>query len=143
MIPTRITTVHLGVHDVPKLRAFYNALGWTEANPDNKHFAEYKGGGAWLSLFPHALLSGDAKLTDAPPAAGQYRGLSLGLNVERREQVDEALATAKAAGGRIVKEPVDTSWGGRSGYFADPEGNLWEMAWSPRSQFDARGGLIA
>jgi uncharacterized glyoxalase superfamily protein PhnB len=140
MIPTRLNTIHLGVRDVAAMRAFYNALGWTEANPDNKHFAEYRGGGAWLSLFPHELLSGDATITEAPPEG--YRGLSLGLQLEQKEDVDAAIAAAAAAGGRVVKDAVDTPWGGRSGYFADPEGNLWEVAWAPKAQFDDRGGLV-
>jgi uncharacterized glyoxalase superfamily protein PhnB len=139
MMPTRINTIHLGVHDLAVMRGFYNTLGWTEAHPENTHFAEYRGGGAWLSLFPHALLSGDSTLADAP--ADGYRGLSLGIALEEREQVDAVLAAAAAAGGTVVKPAVDTSWGGRSGYFSDPEQNLWEVAWAPNLRFDPRGGL--
>lgn len=139
MMPTRINTLHLGVHDLATMRGFYNTLGWIEAHPENTHFAEYRGGGAWLSLFPHALLTGDAKITDTP--ASGYRGLSLGIAMNEKDQVDEVLAAAEAAGGQIVKAAVDTSWGGRSGYFYDPEQNLWEVAWAPNLKFDDRGGL--
>ena len=68
--------------------------------------------------------------------------MTLALNVEEKAQVDEVIAEVRAAGGRIVKEPIDADWGGRSAYFSDPEGNLWEVAWMPGSSFDERGGLI-
>jgi uncharacterized glyoxalase superfamily protein PhnB len=56
--------------------------------------------------------------------------------------VDEALKTVRGAGGRVLAEPVEREWGGRSGYFADPEGNVWELAWMPGATFDERGALI-
>jgi hypothetical protein len=62
--------------------------------------------------------------------------------VETREGVDQAVEAARSAGATILKEPVDAEWGGRSGYFADPEGNAWEVAWLPGASFDDRGGLI-
>lgn len=68
--------------------------------------------------------------------------MTLALNVEEKGRVDEVVGTVRAAGGRIVKEPIDADWGGRSAYFSDPEGNLWEVAWMPGSSFDERGGLI-
>lgn len=65
-----------------------------------------------------------------PPTEG-VRGFTLAINVDRRELVDETIQAARDAGGRVVKEPVDAEWGGRSAYFTDPEENLWEVAWVP------------
>lgn len=61
---------------------------------------------------------------------------------EREDMTDAAIEAAREAGGRVPAEPVARGWGGRSGYFADPEGNAWEVAWAPGSTFDERGGLI-
>jgi hypothetical protein len=73
---------------------------------------------------------------------GEWSGVTLSVNVEERELVDAALEAARAAGADIVVEPEDAEWGGRSGCFADPEGNRFEVAWMPGSSFDARGALI-
>ena len=105
-------------------------------------FAAFKTGGAVLALFPLDDLARDAN-TAAPPAeSGGFKGVTLALNVEEKAQVDEVIAEVRAAGGRIAKEPIDADWGGRSAYFSDPEGNLWEVAWMPGSSFDERGGLV-
>ena len=68
--------------------------------------------------------------------------MTLGLNVDTTEAVDAAYASAVAAGARAVAEPQGRSWGGRSGYIADPEGNRWEIAWAPGTVFDERGALV-
>lgn len=78
----------------------------------------------------------------APPPAGSFKGVTLACNVERKEQVDEALAAAREAGANVLAEPTDRDWGGRSAYFADPEGNAWEIAWLPGARFDDGGSLI-
>ena len=70
------------------------------------------------------------------------RGVTLAVNVEERGMVDGAMAAAVQAGATVLKEPEDADWGGRSAYFADPEGNVWEVAWMPGSSFDERGALI-
>ncbi len=76
---------------------------------------------------------------DAPSA---FRGVAFAMNVERPELVDAAIEGLRAKGARITKEPEDAEWGGRSAYWADPEGNLWEVAWAPGTSFDARGALV-
>jgi uncharacterized glyoxalase superfamily protein PhnB len=96
--------------------------------------------GAALALYPRDTLAEDAQV-EAGPAA-EYRGVAFAVNVERRDQVDEAIATAQGAGAVVTKAPADAFWGGRSAYFADPEGNLWEVAWAPMYRFDERGSLI-
>ena len=140
MIPARVSLVTLGVRDLASLRAFYRGLGWSEAI-STPTFAAFKTGGALLGLFPLDALARDAN-TEEATGEGGFRGVTLAINVEEKEGVDEVIEVVRAAGGRIVKEPIDADWGGRSGYFSDPEGNLWEVAWMPGSSFDDRGGLI-
>lgn len=140
MIPARISIVTLGVRDLASMRAFYGGLGWEEGI-STEGFAAFKTGGAVLALFPLDELARDANSV-VPPGDGGFRGVTLALNVEEKGRVDEVVGTVRAAGGRIVKEPIDADWGGRSAYFSDPEGNLWEVAWMPGSSFDERGGLI-
>ncbi len=140
MIPARISIVTLGVRDLASMRAFYGGLGWEEGI-STEGFAAFKTGGAVLALFPLDELARDANSV-VPPGEGGFRGVTLALNVEEKGRVDEVVGTVRAAGGRIVTEPIDADWGGRSAYFSDPEGNLWEVAWMPGSSFDERGGLI-
>ena len=140
MIPARISIVTLGVRDLASMRSFYGGLGWEEGI-STEGFAAFKTGGAVLALFPLDELARDANSV-VPPGEGGFRGVTLALNVEEKGRVDEVVGAIRAAGGRIVKEPIDADWGGRSAYFSDPEGNLWEVAWMPGSSFDERGGLI-
>ena len=73
---------------------------------------------------------------------GTFSGFTCAVLVEEEAMVDEAIETVHEAGGRVLAEPVAREWGGRSGYFADPEGNVWELAWMPGATFDDRGGHI-
>jgi uncharacterized glyoxalase superfamily protein PhnB len=92
------------------------------------------------------LYSLDALAEEAsmPPPADteRFAGFTCAVFVQSEEMVDAAIEMVREAGGRILAEPVAREWGGRSGYFADPEGNVWEIAWLPGSTFDERGGLI-
>jgi uncharacterized protein len=127
-VPARITVITLGAHDLPALRSFYEALGWELVIPGDE-FCGFATRGAVLTIFPRAELAKDAHTTEAPPNQGI--AMSIAINVDEREQVDEAIAGIRAAGGTILKEPEDAFWGGRSGYWADPENNVWEVAWAP------------
>lgn len=129
MVPAQVTVVTLGAHDVGSLRAFYRGLGWS-ALIELEDLTAFQTRGAVLALFPLEALAADANTTAAPPAAG-LRGFTLAINVDRRELVDQTIDAVRAAGGRVVKEPVDAEWGGRSAYFTDPEDNYWEVAWVP------------
>ena len=140
MIPARVSLVTLGVRDLASMRAFYRDLGWSEAI-STEVFAAFNTGGAVLALFPLDALASDAN-TEAAAGEDAFKGVTLAVNVEEKKGVDEAIDKVRAAGGRIVKGPINADWGGRSGYFSDPEGNLWEVAWMPGSSFDDRGGLI-
>ncbi|MEX2245481.1 MAG: VOC family protein [Dehalococcoidia bacterium] len=140
MIPARITVATLGAHDLPKLRAFYRGLGWREKASSTDGFASFFTGGAILALFPFEQLAADGRL---PPSdvATRFRGVTLAINVETAEQVDATIEALRASGATITKEPQPEVWGGRSAYFTDPEGNLWEVVWAPGA-FDAGSNFI-
>ncbi len=138
-MPGRLNLVTLGVRDVARQRAFYEALGWRTRSAEG-NFAAFPLGGAVLSLYAIDALAEEANL--ASPADEGFRGFTCAINVEEEGQVDEAFEAIESAGGRVLAPPVTREWGGRSGYFADPEGNVWEVAWLPNAAFDARGGLV-
>jgi predicted lactoylglutathione lyase len=129
-VPARVSLVTLGVKDVARSTAFYVALGWPLSSasvPGDVSF--FKTAGGLLALWSEDLLAEDAGLPGA--AAADRRGHALAINLENREEVDAALATAVAAGGRITRAAQATDWGGYNGYFADLDGHLWEVAHNP------------
>ena len=140
MIPGRLTVVTVGAYDVPALRRFYESLGWTSNTPGGDEFAAFPLGGAVFTLYRMDLLAGESH--SPMPPRDTWRAVTLAVNVEREEMVAEALETARAAGAEIRAEPVKRDWGGVSAYFADPESNVWEVAWLPDGKFDERGALI-
>jgi uncharacterized protein len=126
MVPARLNVITLGARDLPRLRSFYAALGW-EVAIEAEDFCAFELRGALLALFPWNKLAGDAQASAAPPTPGM-RGFSLGINVDRPEQVDEIIATVERAGATVTKPPSDpTEFEGRHAYFADPEENYWEV----------------
>jgi predicted lactoylglutathione lyase len=128
MIPARVNVVTLGAHDLPRLRDFYAALGW-ETAIEADDFHAFKLGGIFLGLFPWDKLAADGQAEAAPRAEGM-RGFSLGINVERPEQVDEIIAEVEKAGAVVTKPPGDPKeFEGRNAYFADPEENYWEVVY--------------
>ena len=129
-LPPRITYVTLGARDMPGLRAFYRGIGWKEAPDSDDHFAAFDLGTTRLTLYPLSLLGEEAAPGEPAPATG-WHGTTFGVNVETTDAVDDAFRVAVAAGARAVADPVRRQWGGYSGYFADPEGNRWELAWAP------------
>jgi uncharacterized protein len=140
VIARRLSVVTLGVHDLGAMKAFYQGLGW-ETSSAAEDFAAFPLGGAVLCLYEVALLAEEAA-GETPAATVAFKGFTLAVNVAEREEVDSSLAAAVGAGARLLAEPTDREWGGRSAYFADPEGNAWEIAWLPNSEFDERGALI-
>lgn len=139
-IPPRLSIVTLGVRDVRLARDFYRSLGWQEASTSGEPWACFRTAGALLALYPVDDLAVDAAAPAARSAA-LFGGFTLAVMVETPELVDRTLEAARAGGAAIVKEPAD-AFGGRSGYFADPEGNRWEVAWLPSARFDERGVLL-
>ena len=129
-IPARVSLVTLGVADVARSTAFYEALGWQPSPasvPGDVTF--FRSAGAILAIWGAGDLAEDA-LADGVPGAG-FRGVALAINLGSEAEVDAAFETAAAAGAVIVKPPVRTEWGGYSGYFADPDGHAWEVAYNP------------
>jgi uncharacterized protein len=122
-----VSVITLGVRDLDRERRFYEAgLGWPVHQEDD-NWACYllADGASALALYPWDELADDAGV----PAEGSgFRGVTLAYNVRSEERVDEVLAEAERAGGSIVQPTRRTEWGGYSGYFADPEGHLWEVA---------------
>jgi len=137
----RLSLVTLGVGDLARARAFYEALGWRAALvvPDEAVFFQL--GAIALGLYGRAALARDAGRTpETGPTAG-FAGIALAHNTRTREEVDRLLAEAEAAGGRVAAAARDHPRGVYSGYFADPDGHLWEVAWNPAFPLDAAGAL--
>ena len=126
----KISLVTLGVRDLPRMVAFYrDGLGFPAHDyAEGDEMVMFRLEGAWLGLFPREELAKDARVS--VEGAG-FSGVTLAHNEPSKEGVDRAFAEAIAAGATVVKRPEDVFWGGYSGYFADPEGNLWEVAWNP------------
>ena len=135
----RISVVTLGVRDLPRAVQFYrDGLGWTTSSAGGDDVAFFQMGGSVLSLYPRHLLAEDAHLPDEGTGFG---GIALAHNVASRELVDTVLAEAVAAGGRLLKPAEVAFWGGYSGYFADPDGYPWEVAWNPGFPLAADGSI--
>lgn len=119
----------LGVADIARSRAFYEALGWEAASSSSDEICWMKVEGSWLGLWDRSLLADDAGVPDAAP--GSFGGITLALNLESPELVDEAMATAVAAGASVTQPAALVAWGIYRGYFADPDGHAWEVAHNP------------
>jgi catechol 2,3-dioxygenase-like lactoylglutathione lyase family enzyme len=136
-IPARLGIVTLGVADLPRSVAFYEALGWERCTSSSEAIAWFRTADSHIGLFPWHELAEDARLAEEPRAA--FGGITLAINVESPEAVGEALGAAVAAGATLLKPAVATDWGGTSGYFADPDGHPWEVAHNPFFPIDAEG----
>ncbi len=133
-IPAHLSIVTLGVADLPRAVAFYEALGWVKAESSMAEIAWFgmSAGAVWLGLFPHGDLAADASLPrEGAGDLPAYRGMTLAMNLPSDEAVVDAFRTALAAGATTVKEPAPAVFDGLSGYFADPDGHLWEVAHNP------------
>jgi hypothetical protein len=129
----RVSIVCLGVADLARATAFYRDGLGLPTDGDYKDITFFKLRGAWLSLYPRDLLAKDAQV----PADGSgFAGFTIAHNVRSKEEVDRVLAEAVRAGAKLVKPAHDAFWGGYSGYFSDPDGFLWEVAWSPTFPLD-------
>jgi uncharacterized protein len=122
----RVSVVTLGVADLDRARRFYEGLGWKRGN-EHAEIVFFQLPGMVLSLFGRKELAADARVEDG----SGFGGVTLAYAVRTREAVDGVLAEAEAAGARILKPAEDAFWGGRSGYFADPDGHVWEVVWVP------------
>ena len=138
-IPPNFSIVTLGVADLERSMAFYRALGWEQRGDPSAGITWFRTSGTWIGLFGYEALAVDVGLPADAPAA--YRGITLALNFGAAADVDAAFDTAIDAGARLVKPPTLADWGGYSGYFADPDGHLWEVAFAPGFPVAADGTI--
>ena len=122
----RVTAITLGVSDVDRARAFYEALGWTGESPDGE-VVFFQAGGMILALWDRGKLAEDSAVVDG----GGWGGVTLAYNVRSPEEVDDVVESASAAGGAVGRAPGTNFWGGYSGVFIDPDGHPWEVAHNP------------
>ncbi|MFC5923082.1 VOC family protein [Micromonospora vulcania] len=141
-LPPRLSVITLGARDIAALRSFYRSLGWPELPASDDGWSAFLLGGVLFALYPLPELAAEAGPGVAAPAGG-WSGVTMACNVDTRGQVDTAFTDAVTAGATVVAEPTDRSWGGRSAYIADPEGNRWEIAWAGTAVFDERGALLS
>ena len=131
----RVSLITLGVADLGASLRFYEALGWKRGNRDDG-VVFFQIPGAVFALWPRELLAEDARVADT---GASFSGVTLAYNARSREDVDAVLAEVQAAGATILKPAVEMFWGGYSGYFADPDGHAWEVAWNPGWRLDEEG----
>jgi catechol 2,3-dioxygenase-like lactoylglutathione lyase family enzyme len=126
-VEQRLSLVTLGVRDLGRARAFYEALGWrSDAGPDDD-VVFFQAGGMIVALWDRAKLAEDSAVGDG----GGWGGVTLAYNTRSAEEVDSVVAEARAAGATVGKEPGPTFWGGYSAVFLDPDGHPWEVAHNP------------
>ena len=134
----RLSLLTLGVRDLARARAFYEAIGWvTRAAPDDD-VVFFQCGGTIVALWDRARLAEDSGTDDA----GGWGGVTLAHNVRSPEDVDRVIADAEAAGATIPRHGAETFWGGYSGAFVDPEGHAWEVAHNPRWKLREDGSVV-
>lgn len=127
MTPQRVTLITLGVADLSRSRAFYDALGWVPAKAQ-EGVVFYQMHGAVLALFGRDDLAADQ---GRPGAALGSGAMTLAQNFPTEAEVDTAFEVALTAGATVLKRPEKVFWGGYSGYYADPDGHVWEVAMNP------------
>ncbi len=129
-VPAHLSVVTLGVGDLTVSTNFYEALGWQRLSASSEDISFFQLGPVVLGLFRRTELAADATVADD---GSGFRGVTLAINLGAPSAVDAAVAAWHAAGGAVVKAPEHVSWGGYSGYVADPDGHLWEIAHNPYS----------
>ena len=136
----RISIITLGVSDVVRSFHFYrDGLGFPTTSKAEDGFVIFRLAGTKLALFPLDKLAEDI-CPGTKPSSG-FGGITIAHNVRSKEDVARLLNEAAHAGGKILKPAEDAFWGGHSGYFSDPDGYAWEVAWAPGSQFNEDGSL--
>ena len=134
----RVSLITLGVADLQRSREFYERLGWRRSMANAEGVVFFQTGGMALALYPRHELAKDANVS----AHGDgFSGISLAYTARTRAEVDAVLHEAEAAGAKLVKPAQEAFWGGYSGYFADPDGFLWEVAWNPSFPIAADGSI--
>ena len=133
----RLSLVTLGVADLARARAFYQALGWRTGAAPADDVVFFQSGGMILALWGRDQLAEDSEVEDP----GGWGGVTLAHNVGSPEEVDAVIAEAEAAGAKIARVGAPTFWGGYSGVFIDPDGHPWEVAHNPHWQLGEDGSV--
>lgn len=135
----KLNLITLGVSDIRKAVAFYEeGLGWQRSSASQEDMVLFPLGGVVLALYPRQLLAEDATLEDE---ATGFSGIALAYNARSEEEVDEVMAQVQALGATVVKAAQKVFWGGYSGYFKDPDGHLFEVAYNPFWELDQQDNL--
>ena len=134
----RVTLITLGVSDLARARAFYEALGWRSETPPEMGVVFFQAGGMVLALWDRGKLAQDSGVREG----SGYGGVTLAYNVRSPDEVNAVIAEARSAGATVTREPGQTFWGGYSGVFADPDGYPWEVAHNPRWTIAEDGSVI-
>ena len=128
----RISFITLGVSDLARSLVYYRDILGLKPRKVLENVAFFELGVICLALYPHDLLARGAGVAAGDlETSGDFRGMTLAHNVRSPEEVDALLAIGSQGGGRLVKAGHQAFWGGYTGYFADPDGHLWEVAWNP------------
>ena len=136
-VEQRLSLVTLGVSDLARARAFYEALGWTTGAGPEDDVVFFRAGGTVFALWGRDQLAEDSCVEDA----GGWGGVALAHNVRSPDEVDTVLNEAKAAGATLARPGAPTFWGGYSGVFVDPDGHPWEVAHNPHWTLAADGSV--
>ena len=134
----RVSVITLGVDDIEYARRFYEAIGWETRAEPGADVVFFQAGGLIVSLWDREKLAEDSGVDDD----GRFGGVTLAHNVRSRDEVDQAIAHAEAAGAAITRRPADTFWGGYSGCFVDPDGHPWEIAYNPHWTLAGDGSVV-
>lgn len=135
----RVSLITLGVADVARSTEFYQLLGWSKSSASNEHVTFIQLKGTVLGLFSRSDLAKDARVENTPPG---FSGVTLAYNVTSEIGVDAVVKFAVSCGATLVKAPEKVFWGGYSGYVADPDGHLWEIAHNPFFPLDEHGHVV-
>jgi predicted lactoylglutathione lyase len=136
-VEQRVSLITLGVGDLGRARAFYEALGWTSGAAPDDDVVFFSAGGLIVALWDRARLAEDSTVADN----GGWGGVTLAYNVRSPEEVDAVIEEARAAGATIGRAGAETFWGGYSGLFVDPDGHPWEVAHNPHWKLAEDGSV--
>ncbi|GGG30508.1 VOC family protein [Pontibacter amylolyticus] len=137
----RITLITLGVRNLQRSREFYQQVfGWQPLESSTESIIFFQLNGLQLALFPQESLADDAGLE----ADGKgFKSFSLAYDVRSEKEVDDLVAALAGKGARVLKQPEKVFWGGYSSYIADPDDNLWEIAYNPFLPMDEKGNVLS
>jgi uncharacterized protein len=136
-VKQRVSLITLGVADLGRSRAFYEALGWRTGAEPGDDVVFFQAGDMIVALWDRERLAEDSAAADG----GGWGGITLALNLASPAEVDTVIEEARAAGATVGREPAETFWGGYSAIFLDPDGHPWEIAHNPRWQLTEDGGV--